>query len=127
MDVVPTDDEPKKIESESNEVSKEEPIEETDEEKKEKVVEAADTDKSDLSEFTEQKIFDDLIELQQSGKCDMTKSGKKTFRTALEEKYNLKKKAFKKHDAFVAAFDRFGEKMLEEADKEENSKEEAEN
>merc|ERR1712228_290925 len=93
-------DEPKKVNSES--------IEEPIEEKKEKIVES-DANKSDLSEFTEQRMFDDMNELRKSGKIDASKGGKRTFRTALELKYNLNKKALKKYEAFVIAFDRITE------------------
>merc|ERR1712228_777147 len=111
-------DEPKKVNSES--------IEEPIEEKKEKIVES-DANKSDLSEFTEQRMFDDMNELRKSGKIDASKGGKRTFRTALELKYNLNKKALKKYEAFVIAFDRITEAVRGEIqNKEENAENEEE-
>merc|ERR1712228_1081400 len=77
-------DEPKKVNSESIE------------EKKEKIVES-DANKSDLSEFTEQRMFDDMNELKRIGKIDATKCTKKKLRQMLEQKYNLKKRALKEH------------------------------
>merc|ERR1712228_909718 len=76
------------------------------EEKKEKIVES-DANKSDLSEFTEQRMFDDMNELKRIGKIDATKCTKKKLRQMLEQKYNLKKRALKEHKEFVIACDRF--------------------
>merc|ERR1712228_760302 len=66
-----------------------------------------DANKSDLSEFTEQRMFDDMNELKRIGKIDATKCTKKKLRQMLEQKYNLKKRALKEHKEFVIACDRF--------------------
>merc|ERR1712176_122650 len=93
---------------------------ELDAEKKENVIKS-DPNKSDLSEdsslseFTEQRMFDDLSELIKAGTIDVKVSGKKTIRTALEQKYGLKEKALRKHKPFKAAFDRIVE-MIQNGD-----------
>merc|ERR1712228_838810 len=77
--------------------------------------------------FTEQRMFDDMNELRKSGKIEASKGGKRTFRTALELKYNLNKKALKKYEAFVIAFDRITEAVRGEIqNKEENAENEEE-
>merc|ERR1712130_283843 len=67
-----------------------------------------------LSDLSEQKLFDDLYELQTSAKVSIFEKGKKTFRIALEQQYGLEHKALKKYEPFSIAFKRFKEKMSNE-------------
>merc|ERR1712130_71095 len=76
-----------------------------------------------LSDLSEQKLFDDLYELQTSAKVSIFKKGKKTFRIALEQQYGLEHKALKKYEPFSIAFKRFKEKMSNERDAESNDEE----
>merc|ERR1712176_435319 len=100
--------EPQPETAELSETTKEETaMEVDDEEKKEVIVETDTSPKLTLSDLTEQILFDALCEMQNSGTISIFEKGKKTFRSALEEKYELAAKALKKHDAFTNAFDRF--------------------
>merc|ERR1712176_928413 len=100
---------------------------ELDAEKKENAI-TSDPNKSDLnedsslSEFTEQRMFDDLSELIKAGTIDVKVSSKKTVRTALEQKYGLKEKALRKHKPFKAALGRIAE-MFENQNAEEEAAE----
>merc|ERR1712129_425400 len=98
-----------------------------DEEKKEVIVETDTSAKLTLSDLTEQILFDALCEMQTSGTISIFEKGKKTFRTALEEKYGLDTKALKKCEAFPIAFDRFKLKMSEPVQEEEKEDENANN
>merc|ERR1712129_694636 len=94
---------------------------------KEVIVEPDTSPKLTLSDLTEQILFDALCEMQTSGTISIFEKGKKTFRTALEEKYGLDTKALKKCEAFQIAFDRFKTKMSEPAQEEEKENANANN
>merc|ERR1711933_650467 len=110
-----TESEKVATEPKSTEAPKDEAMDIVDDEKKENVVTKADAPKLALSDLSEQKLFDDLCEIQTSGKASIFDNGKKTFRGALEQQYGLDKKALKKHEPFAIAFERFKEKMTNEA------------
>merc|ERR1712204_100166 len=110
--------------AELSETTKEETaMEVDDDEKKEVFVEPDTSPKLTLSDLTEQILFDALCEMQTSGTISIFEKGKKTFRTALEEKYGLDTKALKKCEAFPIAFDRFKTKMSEQVKEEEKEDE----
>eukprot|EP00483_Globobulimina_turgida_P007070 UN07084 len=112
-------------ESKSIEVEKEniEPItSKNDHEKTEKAAES-DEIEIDLSEFTEEKMFADMIKCIENE--ELGGGNKKShFRRALEKKYNLKKRALKNHQPFKIAVGRIAEKLqAEAAEPEEKEKE----
>eukprot|EP00483_Globobulimina_turgida_P004451 UN04460 len=111
-------------ESKSMEVEKEniEPItSKNDHEKTEKAAES-DEIEIDLSEFTEEKMFADMIKCIENEELGASNS-KKHFRNALGKKYNLKKKTLKHHQPFKIAFGRIAEKLRAEAAEPEEQKE----